>query len=147
MIKVIHRVHFHCSPATLFAALTDFPNAPKWQPAVLEERALTDGPLQVGVKTYQKRLFRGKAIESICEIVEFEQDHKMVCRREGEVQTSYFLEPDGDGTWLTFSIELKGKGLMWFLMQPMIKAGLTKDVVTRFQTLKGQLEARTAIGV
>ncbi|HLZ63521.1 MAG TPA: SRPBCC family protein [Ktedonosporobacter sp.] len=145
MVQVTHSVIFHCSPAALFAALTDFQNAPKWQPAVIEERALTDGPLQVGVTTYQKRLFMGKPVESTCEIVEFEQDRKMVCRREGEVQTSYILEPTNDGTQLTFSIDLQGKGLKWTLLQPLIKAGLTKDVITRFQTLKGQLEAREQV--
>ena len=142
MVQITHTVHFNCSPATLFAALTDFENAPKWQPAVIEERALTDGSLQVGVKTYQKRLFMGKPVESVCKIVEFEQDRKMVCRREGEVETSYMLEPANGGTWFTFTINLEGKGLKWSLLQPLIKAGLRKDVITRFQTLKGILEAR-----
>jgi len=145
MVQVTHSVIFHSSSATLFAALTDFQNAPKWQPAVIEERALTDGPLQVGVKTYQKRLFMGKPVESTCEIIEFEQDRKMVCSREGEVRTSYLLEPIEDGTKLTFSIDLQGKGLKWSLLQPLIKAGLTRDVVTRFQTLKGQLEAHEQV--
>ncbi len=146
MVQVTHSVIFHCSPATLFAAVTDFSNEPAWQPAVIEGYALTEGPLRVGTQTYQKRIFMGKPVESTCEITVFEQDRKMVCRND-EVQTTYNLEPINDGTQFTFTIELMGKGVIWFLMQPLIKAMLRKDVVTRFQTLKGQLEANKQVAV
>ncbi len=144
-VHIEHSVVINRPTADVFAVLTDFENEPRWQPAVLESHHTPPGPLGLGTQTFQARKFFGRRVESTSEVTTFEPDRLMVCTSTPEVspsvETTYHLEPAEGGTRLTFIIELGTPGLLT-VMAPLITRSLTKDITTRFETLKRQLEAR-----
>lgn len=124
----------------LFGELTDFEHSYRWQTAeVLKEWHEPEGPLGLGSKGHQRRLFRGKPIETTNVITLFEQDRRMVAE-SSESRVEYQLTPLAENeTKLDFSIELRLKGIA-LLFTPLVRRGLQNDVVTRFQNLKRYLE-------
>jgi len=144
-VKVEHTLVINQPVAKVFAALTDFENEPRWQTGLLESRHTPAGPVGIGTKVTQIRKFFGRPVETIGEVVEYEMNQKMVSRSTPEnpppsFKTVYRVEPIDDHTRLFYSIELKGQGF-FKLIQPFIKRSITKDVITRFNTLKSLLEA------
>ena len=142
-VRVEHSVVIERPVEQVFAALTDFENEPRWQPAVLESRHTPPGPVRLGTRTFQARTFMGRRVKSTSEVTAYEPDHLMVCTSTPDVspavQTTYRVERVPEGTRVFFTIVLETKGA-FSIIAPLVKRGLTKDVVTRFQTLKGQLE-------
>lgn len=142
-VRVEHTVTINQPVAKVFAAVTDFENEPQWQPAVLESRHMPPGPVGLGTRTFQARKFFGRRVESTSDVTAFEPNHLMICTSTPDVsppvETTYRIEPTNGGTRLTFIIELGTPGFL-VVMAPLIKRSLTKDVVTRFETLKRQLE-------
>ena len=144
MVKVTYTLLIERPAEEVFAALTDLENTPNWQPQVIEEKLVSEGPLGVGSRIYQARWFRKQRIESTSEVVVFEPNRRWinvgVPRPGPKLRTEYLLEPQPESTRFTFSIQLDGKGF-FRLISPLIQRSLQKDVETRFQTLKHQLEA------
>jgi len=100
------------------------------------------GPIQVGDHLHQIRTFRGRRVASTSAVKEYEPERRMVNASDPTVfpwvRTAYACEPSDEGTRLTFSIDLRGKG-MFMLLSPLIRRVLHKDVVTRFATLETYL--------
>lgn len=146
MIYVQHQVFIQESIEVVFTALTDFHAEPRWQPAVISNRQEPEGELAMGTRTIQQRRWRGKPLTSIGQLAEYVPQRKMVFRAapdnpSSKFMTTYLLEPVEDGTRLTFEIELETHGVAG-LFAPLIKRGITQDVVTRFATLKTLLETQ-----
>lgn len=140
MVKVSHTLTIQSSASKLFGELTDFDNSYRWQTAeVLKEWHEPEGPLGVGSKGHQQRLFRGKSIETTNTITVFEQDCKMVAESPDSRVEYQLTSLSENETRLDFSIELHLKGVA-VLFTPLVRRGLQNDVVTRFQNLKCYLE-------
>lgn len=140
MIKVKYTLAVQRPASTLFAELTDFDNSYRWQTnEVLKEWHEPEGPVLLGTKGHQRRMFRGEPMETINEITAFEPDQRMVAESSTS-RIEYMVTPEGEkASRLDFSIELKLRG-MANLFSPMIRLGLQQDVETRFQNLKRYLE-------
>lgn len=142
MPKVDYSVILHQPIETVWAALTDFENTPQWQPEIIREWHTPPGPIQVGDHLHQIRTFRGRRVASTSAVKEYEPERRMVNASDPTVvpwvRTAYACEPSDEGTRLTFSIDLRGKG-MFMLLSPLIRRVLHKDVVTRFATLETYL--------
>ena len=149
MLKVQHNLIINEPVEAVFRALSDFEAEPRWQPAVLETKLDPVGPLHIGTKTIQKRKFAGQTITTLGEIVEYEPNRKMVSRSTPDnpppaFEIVYEVEPVEQGTLVTYAIELRGTGI-FRLIAPLMKGSLTKDVTTRFATLKTILEAKHSL--
>ncbi|HLZ60909.1 MAG TPA: SRPBCC family protein [Ktedonosporobacter sp.] len=140
MVKVVHTITIQSSASRLFAELMDFEHSYRWQTEeVLKEWHTPEGPVTIGTKGYQKRMFRGKPTETMNVVTVFEQDQRMVAESPSsrvEYQIQALSENEAR---LDFSIELFLKGVA-VLFSPLIQRGLQKDVVARFQNLKRYLE-------
>lgn len=149
MLRVKHSLVINEPVETVFHALSDFEAEPRWQPAVLETTLDPHGSVHIGTKTIQKRKFGGRTITTIGEIVEYEPNRKIVSRSTPDnpppaFETVYEVESAGQGTQVTYTIELAGKGI-FNLIAPLMKRSLMKDVATRFATLKSMLETKHSL--
>ncbi len=140
MVKVTHVVTFASPASRVFAALTDFEHAYRWQTSeVLKEWKETDQPLGIGSNIYQRRLFMGKPIESMNTVTEFEQDQTLILQNPN-TRVEYLitsLDPNTSQLHFTLEIQLQGKQK---LFAPLARRGIQKDVVARFHNLKRYLE-------
>jgi hypothetical protein len=139
MVQVSHTTRLPFAPERLWRALTDFPASTDWQPAVIEERCEPAGTPAPGSRIYQARRFMGRKITGWSTIEVFEPPVRM-CNRGDGVRTEYTLTPaeSGAATDLTFTITLTQ---IPPLMRPLVRRGLRRDVVGRFQRLRTLLEA------
>ena len=113
-------------PQVVWAQIVDYPSTPQWLPKVKSAVMTPEGPLAVGSKV---ALRRGTiTINFTAEEVrapEFLRCSIIQGKITGE--TSFALVPDGDGTRVDHTLDLKLKGLMK-IFAPVIGGGLKKDM-------------------
>jgi uncharacterized membrane protein len=132
----------------VFAFVTDQRNTPRWQAGLVEVQPLTDGAPRVGTRHAFVRSFLGRRLEAINEYVAYETD-KLVTFKTitgPEVEASYLFEPDAGSTRLTSRVALRAAGPFAGLVQPIMAAGLRREMKAALPALKALLEAAPAEG-
>jgi uncharacterized protein YndB with AHSA1/START domain len=144
MSRAEHTIAIRRPTAEVFAWITDPDNTPLWQPALVEVRRLTDGPIRVGWRFTEVRRLLGRSIGSVFEVTELDPPHRSaVTVVDGPVagEASYVLREIPDGTELRFAYQLDAAGFLRVAEQLV-----TRLVVREFEAslghLKDLLEAR-----
>ena len=128
----------------VFAFVSDLQNATQWQSGVLEVRRVTEGPLGIGTQFAFVRKFMGRKMEAISEFVAYEPNSKVVFKNNSgpmDFENSYLFEATDEDTRLTSILEMQPKGFI-SLAEPLIDAGLKREMETAFGDLKDLLESR-----
>ena len=127
--------------AAVFAYLADLKNVPTWNYAIQQTRKITTGPVDVGTQFHQVRTVPVHREETL-EVVEFEQDRTLTIR--GTLNTfpaklTYALQPDGDATLLTNTVDLSTGGPLR-LVAPIATRQIKSAVAANLDLLKQVLE-------
>ena len=127
----------------VFAFVTDQRNTPKWQAGLVEVRRLTDGPTGIGTRHVFVRNFLGRRMEGTNEYVAYQPDKLVTFRTISgpPLEASYMFEPAGTGTRITSRVQLQGSGLFG-LIEPVVAAGLRREMKAAFPALKALMESR-----
>ncbi len=92
--------HVNASPEAVFAAASDFANAPTRIPGIKKTEMLTHGPVGVGTKFRETRVMFGKEATETMEIVGFEPGRSYTLRAFNcgcEYKTTVSVRPAGSG--------------------------------------------------
>ncbi|WP_197432401.1 SRPBCC family protein [Pseudarthrobacter sp. GA104] len=143
MVQSVESVFLARSPHEVFQFVADLRNEPKWHTDVDSVPAGTD-PIPVVGKTYPLKFkpFMGTT-DGTLTAVEVQQDARLVFRGEfgGLKPTiSYTVEPAGEGTRFTRSVELHPSGLK-MLMTPVMAFMVPRNNKAVVGNLKRELEA------
>ena len=145
MIKVEKSIVIDRPTQEVFAYVSDHTNAPRWQRGLLEVHRETEGPIGVGTRHTLVRVFMGRRMEASNEFTQYEPNRLVSFKITGDSvagQGWYVVEPAGPGhTKLTSRIEMRPLGLVR-LAQPLMAAGLKREVVANLRDLKCLLEAK-----
>jgi uncharacterized protein YndB with AHSA1/START domain len=144
MIKVQRTTVIERPIDEVFAYVGDQTNAPEWQSGVVEVRRTTTAPIGVGAKHDFVRRFMGRRMESSNEYVAYEPGRRITFRAaSGPVsfEASYLFASTPLGTRLTSTIDMDVSGPAR-LLQPMMAAGLRREMKAAFIVLKDLLEQR-----
>jgi uncharacterized protein YndB with AHSA1/START domain len=128
----------------VFAYVGDQTNTPQWQSGLVEVRRTSEGPIGVGTKHTFVRMFMRRRMEADNEYVTYEPNKRIAFRTTSgpvRLEASYVFESTGAGTRLTSLIEMDASGFM-SLAEPLIAAGLKREMKTAFRVLKDLLESR-----
>ena len=128
----------------VFAYVGDQTNATAWQAGVVEVRRTSDGPIGVGTTHTLVRTFMRRRMEASNEYVAYEPNERItfkITSGSARMEASYFFEVVDDGTRLTSRIEMDASGFM-SLAEPVIAAGLKREMKAAFRALKDLLENR-----
>jgi uncharacterized protein YndB with AHSA1/START domain len=127
----------------VFSFVTDMRNTPQWQAGLVEVQRLTDGPPRIGTRHVFVRNFLGRRMEGTNEYVAYEPDKLVTFKTISgpPLEASYFFEPAGTGTRITSRVQLQGSGLFG-LIEPVVAAGLRREMKAAFPALKALLESR-----
>lgn len=141
-MKFANAVVIRRPPHDVFEFLAEFENVPKWNYAIVETRKTPDGPVGVGTTYRQVRSVPTRGEEQF-EITEFEPDRRLAIRGglgplEGTL--SYILEPVEEGTRLTNTADLEGRGIIK-VAAPLAAGRIREAVETNLGKLKDLLEA------
>lgn len=142
MIRIEKSTVIDRSIDDVFAFVADQTNAVRWQSGITEIRRLTDGPPGVGTRHAFVRTLMGKQMAGENEYVAYEPGRRVTFRTTSgpPLLASYIVEPTSAGTRLTTTMELDVSRLL-SLAEPLIAAGLRRDVDANFARLKRILEA------
>lgn len=129
-------------PIEVFAFLAHFENLPLWNYAISETRRISGGPVGIGSRYRQARTLPTPSEETFT-VTEFEPGHRLSIRGalgpfEGDI--TYLLEPAGDATTLTNTMNLQASGPMR-LVAPLAASRIKSAVAANLDTLKDILEA------
>jgi len=128
----------------VFACVSDQTNAPGWQRGLLDVRRTTAGPIGVGTRHDVVREFMGRRLTMSNEYTRYEPNTLVAFELSGTVpgQASYIVEPAGmDSARLIARIEMRPAGILR-LAEPLMAAGLRRDVQANLRALKSLLEAK-----
>ena len=145
MITLRNQLDVNRPVAEVFDFIANVEGVPKWQPAVIESRRLSEGPLHIGSQFRETAKFMGRQISTICEITELEPMRRIAWRGTSSGPASYSaaydLEADGTSTRITIHGTFEFKGL-WKLLEPFIGAEVRKESQGELKAMKAAIEAR-----
>ncbi len=124
----------------VFAFLVDTDKVTAWQANLIKLEQITEGPLRLGSRFREIRRINGRDSEIQGEITTLEPNKRLETKTmtQPQARVSYFLEPEQNGTRLSYKFALETHGLMR-LMEPMIASSIKKDTAADFETLKRML--------
>ncbi len=126
--------------------LVNVENAQKWQPAVIEVKRLTEGPIRVGIKFRGVAKMMGRRISTTCEITELKPNKQIAFKATSdgpmEYQTIYTLEPNGAANSSKDSWVISSEGSL-ALLEPFLKGEVKKESQQELTTMKKVIETRT----
>jgi uncharacterized membrane protein len=128
----------------VFAYITEYRYAPRWQPAVLETRGTPEGSAQAGMRVTEVRTFIGHRIESTYKITELVPDVQVSFESMSgpfPYHGNIFFEPVDHATQLTYELEIEAKGF-FKLAGSMLADNIKQEVETSLGLLKTLLEAQ-----
>ena len=149
MIAVEGTIDIGRSAEDVFAYVGDQTNAPGWQRGLLDVRRTTADPIGVGTRHDAVREFMGRRLTLSNEYTRYEPNAVVAFKWSGTIpgQASYIIEPAGmDSARVTSRIEMRAAGILR-LAEPLMAAGLKRDVEGNLRALKSVLEAKVLTGL
>jgi len=125
--------------------VSDFEKASVWNPATLEMRLTSEGPLQQGSSYVWVGQWLGRRIESNCEVTAFEPGREFAYKIVSGPfpgAASTILEPAADGTRVTMRSEGEIGGF-FKLAEPVVAAMSKRQIESMLGNLKDILEAQS----
>jgi carbon monoxide dehydrogenase subunit G len=143
MIKLDFTQEIKSPLEKVFAFVTDFRNAVRWQNGVIESSQTPDGPTGLGTKIKTTRTFLGQRLEATAEVTEFAANQKLAFKStSGPIQfhfTQTFSSMTG-GTKVEIHAEMEAGGF-FKLAEGALAGNLKKELEAQGQKLKEVLEA------
>ncbi|HVS17875.1 MAG TPA: SRPBCC family protein [Planctomycetota bacterium] len=135
-------------PERVFAASIDVPRWPEIVPAIQKVELLSSGPVGVGTRFRETRLFFGREATETMEVLEFEPPRRYLLGAESHgsrYRTEFRFEPEGAGTRVVFTFRAEpltfGAKVMGVLMKPMLKK-MVAMCAADLDALKAHVEGR-----
>ena len=141
MASFSHTVSVPKPPAEVFPWLLEEDKVPRWT-GNLESYTALDGQLGTGSRVRQVLEVSGRRIDVELEITGYDPPRGAETRFSTngiEVINAYSLEPAGDGTRLTQSVDAKPSGLTARLLVPVIQPRLEEKLTQDLERLRVEL--------
>lgn len=121
-----------------------FENYPRWSPEVLELRALSDGPMNVGTLARQVRVDHGHRSESTFKVTDFQLNRRISFSGVSNAyRCTYDLEPTeapAPATRVAFTFELPELELFMRPFEKLIRIAVQDGAERTVKNLKGLIE-------
>jgi len=125
-----------------FLYVADFRTAAEWDPGIVQSRRVNNGPIGEGATYDVTAVFRGNRIPLRCELVEYEQNRRLLFHAAGAKARStdeLRFEPVDDGTRIAYRAVLSMKGLSR-LAEPFLGRTWTATGARALAGLKAKLD-------
>lgn len=122
MTGIVVTQHIAAPVEKVFELFTDFKNCPTRIKAITKMEILTPGPVGVGTRFRETRVFLKHEATEEMEITAFEpnRSYTLGCNSCGAVYTTvHRFEPEGGGTLVTLDFSVKAVSVWARLMKPL----------------------------
>jgi len=137
-----YQTHIDRTPDQVFAFMMDFSRASRWRNLVRKIEVLTPPPLAVGSQLRLTMDVMGKQREAISEVWAYDPPRRFGQRNTASNVTGtfeYTLEPEGTGTRVRFTCDVRPHGLMWLMLPTLIRSSRYR-YRDQLATLKREVE-------
>ena len=144
-----HSIHVDRSPERVWDFLIDLSQAPKWRTMFKSMSVVGGGPLRAGAQVLVVAETHGRMIERASSTLVFDPPHRWVMRSEsGGVSGdfAYSLVPNGGGTRVTSSCDLKAHRLLAWIFLPIMARQQRRLRSNQLEAFKKSCEGRTMPG-
>lgn len=140
-MRLAHEIEIRRPPDEVFACLATPERIPEWNPAIVETRRLTPGPVRVGTRIRQRRTSPTTTFEEL-EVTELDPGRTLVLTGDlGPLHgtIAYRLHPTPRGTRLENVADLEAGGLAR-LIAPLAAGRVRSAVAENLAALKRIVE-------
>jgi carbon monoxide dehydrogenase subunit G len=126
-------IHVARSPEVVYSVVRDLERAPEWQ------ESLESVNVEAGTEV---RRFGGRRTEASFFVLEDDPPRRFAIRSDGgpaEARAEFDLEPDGDGTRVVFTVDLRLRGAAR-LAAGVVKASAQRELRADLERLKELVE-------
>ena len=120
-----YETHINRSPDLVFAFMMDFSRAPRWRNLVAKIELASPPPLAVGSQLRVTMDVNGRQRQAISDVWAYDPPHRFGQRNTASNVTGtfeYALEPQGTGTRVRFTCDVRPHGIMWLLLPTLIRS-------------------------
>lgn len=131
-------------PAEVFAVMLDFSRASRWRSLVRKMELVGGGPVCKDSQVVVTVDVMGKVQQTVSDIWSFDPPRRIGFRNTANGFTGlfeYILHPEGEGTRVTFTADLRPHGLAWLLL-PLVLHSHRARYRDQLQRLKGEVERK-----
>lgn len=136
------------APEAAFAWIVDPANAPRWLALVDRLEPEAGGPIGVATRLRIHGTARGRPFEQVTEVATHEPPRSFALRtRNGgfDATFAYTLEPEGDGTRVTFRLGVRPETFAAWLTWPLVVRGARARLWDRLERLQGAVRASSTV--
>jgi hypothetical protein len=137
-IEIVDTIEIDCEPRVAASFAFDYANDPFWRHGVLAMRA--EGPLQVGVRTYEELRFLGSTYVTVGEITE-RDEVRLAFRGNNDssrVDGYRAVEARGSRARVTYALRIHMRGLLAFIA-PLLRMIYARRVANDLRRLRSLL--------
>jgi len=142
------REHIDRPPQRVWDVLVDLPLAPRWRPLVTQMETSDGRPVHPGSRVRTTIEFFGRVRSAESETVVFEPPRRWTLHSSSKPTIegffSFELEPEGSGSRVTHTLDLKAHSVLTWLFLPLIARGERTRRTELLGNLKRLVEATPA---
>jgi uncharacterized protein YndB with AHSA1/START domain len=142
MRSFLYAIHIDRAPETVWDYMMDPSKAPRWRNLVRSVEVLTPGPVREGSDLKVTFDVMGRVRTVTSRVWAFERGRRFGVRNTESNVTGVFeyrLEPDGTGTRVQFSCDVRPHGFMWLFL-PLLLRGNRMRYAQQLANLKKEVE-------
>jgi len=120
-----YSVHIDRSPQAVWDFMMDRRNSPRWSNLVRKVEVVTPGPTRVGSELLVTLDARGRTLQLTSEVWAYDPPKQYGVRNTRHNVTGIFeyrLQPEGSGTRVQFSCDIRPKGWMWLALPLIVRS-------------------------
>jgi hypothetical protein len=145
MRSFTHTAYIERTPEQLFAFMIDFSKAPRWRSLVRRIDIVGNGPVQQGTQIVVTIDVMGKTRQALSEIWSYDPPRRLGFRNTARNVTGefeYVLAPEGSGTRVTMTCDIRPHGFMWLMIPWLLRSNRAR-YTDQLARLKAAVESQS----
>lgn len=126
-------------PDEVFAFVADLQNLPSWQTGIVSAEMTTSGPVGPGSRAHVVRELLGQRLAVDLTLTDHQPGRRLELESSASgvgVKATLDLEPEEEGTRLTFAMGIKAQNIFMAPIEGMVAGAAERDIADSLERLR-----------